>query len=59
MIDAINSLSDVGFVLFVLAVLMSLYSLMIGLAYITKGAGFSYLGPFTAVALWITLWFVR
>jgi hypothetical protein len=59
MLDAINGLSDVGFVLFVLAVLMTLYTLMVGLGWVLKGVGFSYLGPFLAVALWIALWFVR
>jgi hypothetical protein len=59
MLDAINGLSDVGFVLFVLATLLTLYSLMIGLRYVLHGTGFSYLAPVAATALWIALWFVQ
>ena len=59
MLDAINGLSDVGFVLFVLAVLTTGYTLMIVLAYLWRGVGFSYLVPFIATALWIALWFVE
>lgn len=59
MIDAINGLSDVGFVLFVLAVLMTLYSLMLMATYMLRGAGFSYFPLAATVLLWIALWFVR
>lgn len=58
MIDAINGLSDVGFVLFVLAVLTTAYSVLLGLAYILRGSGFSFLAPLVAAALWIALRFV-
>ena len=42
MLDAINGLSDVGFVLFVVAVLLSLYALMTATHYVFKGPGFSF-----------------
>lgn len=58
MIDAINRLSDTGFVLFVLAVLATLVQLAL-LVNLAKNGGRVGTGwGVLAVALWIALWFV-
>lgn len=57
MTDYLNTVSDLGFVLLILAILFTLYSLMLMLRYVLRGTGFSFLAPTLAAAAWIALHF--
>lgn len=59
MLNAINGLSDIGFVLFVLAVLCSLVQISLLIALATHVHHIKVTWGLIAVALWVALWFVR